>query len=201
MAINISAWSIRHPMPPIVMAAAIVAARLHQFHQAADHAHAERGCSVDHRRDHAVRRVARRARNRRLPRRSRTPLRALRAPTTSLRRSRMEFRPRSIIFRLGTDTDRALNDVKDAVTRIRGDLPRSINEPMVQRIDITGLPILTYAAIAPGKTPEQLSLFVEDVVDPRAARNPRRRQPSSASAASSARFGWDSIRCGCRGSD
>ncbi len=65
---------------------------------------------------------------------------------------------------MGTDTDRALNDVKDAVSRVRADLPRGINEPIVQRVDITGLPILTYAAIAPGKTPEQLSSFVEDVV-------------------------------------
>src|SRR5262249_51187044 len=70
----------------------------------------------------------------------------------------------SINFRIGTDTDRALNDVKDAVTRVRGDLPQGINEPRVQRIDVTGLPILTYAAIAPGKTPEQLSFFVEDGV-------------------------------------
>jgi multidrug efflux pump subunit AcrB len=70
----------------------------------------------------------------------------------------------TIIFRLETNTDRALNDVKDAVTRVRGDLPRTIDEPMVQRVDIAGLPILTYAAIAPGKTPEQLSWFVEDVV-------------------------------------
>jgi hydrophobe/amphiphile efflux-1 (HAE1) family protein len=68
------------------------------------------------------------------------------------------------IFRLETDTDRALNDVKDAVTRVRANLPRGIDEPMIQRIDIAGLPILTYAAIAPGKTPEQLSWFVEDVV-------------------------------------
>src|SRR5262249_983095 len=70
----------------------------------------------------------------------------------------------TIIFRLDTDTDRALNDVKDAVTRVRADLPRSINEPMIQRVDIVGLPILTYAAIAPGKTPEQLSWFGEEVV-------------------------------------
>ncbi len=70
----------------------------------------------------------------------------------------------AIQFRLETDTDRALNDVKDAVTRARGNLPRSIDEPMVQRLDITGLPIVTYAAIAPGKTPEQLSYFVDEVV-------------------------------------
>ena len=70
----------------------------------------------------------------------------------------------TIQFQLETDTDRALNDVKDAVTRVRGNLPSGINEPMVQRLDIIGLPILTYAAISPGKTPEQLSYFVDDVV-------------------------------------
>jgi multidrug efflux pump subunit AcrB len=70
----------------------------------------------------------------------------------------------TITFRLETDTDRALNDVKDAVTSIRANLPRGIDEPMIQRVDIAGLPILTYAAIAPGKTPEQLSWFVDDVV-------------------------------------
>ena len=70
----------------------------------------------------------------------------------------------TIQFQLETDTDRALNDVKDAVTRVRGNLPSGISEPMVQRLDIIGLPILTYAAISPGKTPEQLSYFVDDVV-------------------------------------
>src|ERR1700726_49446 len=69
-----------------------------------------------------------------------------------------------IQFRLGTGRHRALNDVKDAVTRIRADLPRNIDEPRVQRYDIAGLPILTYVAIAPSKTPEQVSWFVENVV-------------------------------------
>src|SRR5262249_52937836 len=70
----------------------------------------------------------------------------------------------TILFRLEADTDRALNDVKDAVTRVRGDLPSGSNEPLIQRVDVVGLPILTYAAISPGKTPEQLSYFVDDVV-------------------------------------
>jgi hydrophobe/amphiphile efflux-1 (HAE1) family protein len=70
----------------------------------------------------------------------------------------------TITFRLGTDTDRALNSVKDAITRVRPNLPRSIDEPLVQRVDIAGLPIVTYAVIAPGKTPEDLSWFVDDVV-------------------------------------
>ncbi len=66
-------------------------------------------------------------------------------------------------FRLETDVDRALNDVKDAISRIRSDLPRTIEEPIVQRVEIEGLPIVTYAAVAPAMTPEELSWFVDDV--------------------------------------
>jgi hydrophobe/amphiphile efflux-1 (HAE1) family protein len=69
-----------------------------------------------------------------------------------------------IEFRLETNQDRALNDVKDAIARIRTELPRTIEEPIVQRLDIEGLPILTYAARAPAMTPEQLSWFVDDTV-------------------------------------
>ncbi|MEW5964041.1 MAG: efflux RND transporter permease subunit [Pseudomonadota bacterium] len=69
-----------------------------------------------------------------------------------------------IEFRLEVDTDRALNDVKDAISRIRTDLPRGIEEPIVRRLDIEGLPIITYAARAPAMTPEQLSWFVDDTV-------------------------------------
>lgn len=70
----------------------------------------------------------------------------------------------TIQFALETNTDRALNDVKDAVTRVRANLPQNVTEPLIQRVDMIGLPIVTYAAISPGKTPEQLSFFVDDVV-------------------------------------
>jgi multidrug efflux pump subunit AcrB len=70
----------------------------------------------------------------------------------------------AITFRLEVDPTRALNDVKDAITRIRADLPRTIDEPYVSRYEIAPLPILTYVAIDPGKTPEQLSWFVDDTV-------------------------------------
>ena len=70
----------------------------------------------------------------------------------------------TVQFVLETNTDRALNDVKDAITRVRSNLPQNVNEPLIQRVDVIGLPIVTYAAISPGKTPEQLSWFVDDVV-------------------------------------
>ena len=68
-------------------------------------------------------------------------------------------------FNVGSvDIDRALNDVKDQIAKIRGDLPRTIDEPIVSRIDVEGLPIVTYAASAPGMSVEQLSWFIDDTV-------------------------------------
>ena len=70
----------------------------------------------------------------------------------------------TIEFQLGTNTDRAVNDVKDAVSKVRQELPRTIDEPIIQRLDIEGLPIVTYAASAPSMTLEQLSWFIDDTV-------------------------------------
>jgi hydrophobe/amphiphile efflux-1 (HAE1) family protein len=69
-----------------------------------------------------------------------------------------------IEFRLEVNQDRALNDVKDAIDKIRLELPRDINEPIVQRIDVEGQSILTFAAASPGMTLEQLSWHVDDVI-------------------------------------
>ena len=69
-----------------------------------------------------------------------------------------------IEFRLEVNQDRALNDVKDAIDKIRLQLPRDINEPIVQRIDVEGQSILTFAASSPGMTLEQLSWHVDDVI-------------------------------------
>ena len=70
----------------------------------------------------------------------------------------------TIQFYIGTDVDRALNDVKDQIEKIRADLPRTIDEPLVQRVDIEGLPIVTYSASAPDMNVAALSWFVDDTV-------------------------------------
>jgi hydrophobic/amphiphilic exporter-1 (mainly G- bacteria), HAE1 family len=70
----------------------------------------------------------------------------------------------AIEFRLGVDTDGAINDVKDAIAKIRSDLPRTIDEPIVESIDVEGQAIRTYATEATGLTLEQLSWYVDDVV-------------------------------------
>lgn len=67
-------------------------------------------------------------------------------------------------FQLETQVDRAVNDVRDAVTKVRTELPQDIEEPLVQRVDVEGMAIVTYAASAPAMTPEELSWFVDDTL-------------------------------------
>jgi multidrug efflux pump subunit AcrB len=69
-----------------------------------------------------------------------------------------------IEFRLEVPTDKALDDVKDAVSKVRADLPSGVDEPIIQRIDVEGQAIQTYTASAPAKTLEELSWYVDDVV-------------------------------------
>jgi multidrug efflux pump subunit AcrB len=70
----------------------------------------------------------------------------------------------AVEFRLEIPTEKAVQDVKDAVSKIRTTLPGGVDEPIVQRIDVEGQAIQTYAVSAPGMTLEQLSWYVDDVV-------------------------------------
>lgn len=67
-------------------------------------------------------------------------------------------------FELETDTDRALNDIKDAIASVRGEIPDSATEPLIQRLDVTGQAILTYAISDPTASIDALSYFVDEVV-------------------------------------
>ncbi len=67
-------------------------------------------------------------------------------------------------FRLEVDTQTAVNDVKDAVELIRADLPATADDPVVSRVDVEGQAILTYAVSAPAMTIEELSWFVDDTI-------------------------------------
>ncbi len=69
-----------------------------------------------------------------------------------------------IEFRLGVDIHRAVTDVRDAVNKTRPLLPKGIEEPVIQRIDVEGGPILTYTVAAPAMSAHELSWFVDDYV-------------------------------------
>lgn len=70
----------------------------------------------------------------------------------------------AVIFNIDVKTNQALQDVKDAVDRIRSTLPASIDDPKVSKIDVEGQAIQTYAVSSPNMTLEELSWFVDDTV-------------------------------------
>lgn len=68
----------------------------------------------------------------------------------------------TVNFVLGTDSDRATNDVRNSVAQIRQNLPQDINEPIVQRVEFaTGGPIITYAVVSPQRSVTELSNLVD----------------------------------------
>ena len=70
----------------------------------------------------------------------------------------------AITFQLGVDLEKATNDVRNAIAGIRQNLPADVQEPIVQRIEFTQIPIATYVVRAPGMNPEELSWFVDNTV-------------------------------------
>lgn len=69
-----------------------------------------------------------------------------------------------VSFDLGTDSDRATNDVRNAIAQIRQDLPQDINDPIVQRLEFAGGPIMTYTVLSDERSVEELSDLVDRTI-------------------------------------
>ena len=67
-------------------------------------------------------------------------------------------------FSMDVATDKAVQDVKDAIDQIRGNLPGEIEAPVVTRIDVEGSAIMTFAVSSPDMSIEELSWFVDDTI-------------------------------------
>ncbi len=65
-------------------------------------------------------------------------------------------------FRLEKPTQEALDEVRDAVSRIRSDLPGDMRDPVITKSNIAGTPILTYTVGSDRLDEEALSWFVDD---------------------------------------
>jgi hydrophobe/amphiphile efflux-1 (HAE1) family protein len=70
----------------------------------------------------------------------------------------------AVQFEMDVPTNQAVQDTKDAIDRIRGDLPASIEEPIVAKVDVEGQAIQTFAVSSPGMTLEEISWFVDDTI-------------------------------------
>src|SRR3954449_1122373 len=69
-----------------------------------------------------------------------------------------------VTFQLGTPPDRAVNDVRNAVSQIRSNLPEGILEPQITRVDAEDEPIMVMSAETTDMTLEQLSWYIDNTI-------------------------------------
>ncbi len=70
----------------------------------------------------------------------------------------------TVEFRLEKPTQEAVDDVRDAIARVRSDLPGDLRDPVVSKVNLSGAPILTYTVASPRMDDEALSWYVDHTV-------------------------------------
>ena len=71
-----------------------------------------------------------------------------------------------INFDLGVDSQRAINEVRNAVSQIRPDLPQDIDEPNVTKLQFTGGTVVTYTVSSDTRSVEDISNLVDKTIIP-----------------------------------
>ena len=160
---NISAWSIRNPVVPIVLFIGLLLAGFVSFSRMEVQnqpdiefpvvivtvaqpgaAPSEIETQITQRVESAVRSIA---------------------GVNSISSTASEGSSQTVIeFQIGEDINAAVNEVKNAVDQVRGDLPDGILEPQVIKAQTSSDPIAYFAVAADDMTIEQLSWFVDDRV-------------------------------------
>jgi len=67
-------------------------------------------------------------------------------------------------FRIEKDTQEALDDVRSAVAKVRGDLPTDLREPIINKIELAGGAVLAYTVHSDKMDDEAISWFVDNDV-------------------------------------
>ena len=67
-------------------------------------------------------------------------------------------------FRLEKPVQEAVDDVRSAVSKVRADMPDDLRDPIVNKLDIAGSPILAFTLASAQRDEEALSWFVDDTV-------------------------------------
>ncbi|WP_374677956.1 efflux RND transporter permease subunit [Piscinibacter sp.] len=163
MAINVSAWSIRNPTPAILLFVMLTLAGLIGF----------RAMKIQNFPDidlpmvtvvaalpgaspgQLETEVARKVEN------SLATIQGLKHIYTSLTDGTVTI---TAEFRLEKPTQEAVDDVRDAVSRVRSDLPADLRDPVIKKVDLAGTPILTYTVASQKMDDEALSWFVDNQV-------------------------------------
>ena len=163
---NISSWCIRNPVPPIVLFIGLLLAGLVAFSgmqvnnnpdidfPAAQIIIAQPGAAPSEMESQITQRVE-------------SAIRGVEG-VDEINSSVREGNSNTFVqFAIGTPTDRAVNDIRDAIAQIRGDLPDGILEPQISRVDIAGDPILYVGAQTTDMSLEELSWYVDNTVSKR----------------------------------
>ncbi len=168
---NISAWCIRNPVPPIVLFIALMLAGIYAFatmeitnnpdidFPAANVTISQPGAAPSEMVNQVTQKVEAAVRG----------VDGVDEINSDVREGNSNT---FVQFKIGTPTDRAVNDVKAAIDQIRGDLPDGILEPQVSRVNIGGDGFVFIAVEATDMSLEELSWFVDSLVSRRLLAQP-----------------------------
>ncbi len=160
---NMSAWAIRNPVPPIVLFLALTIAGLLSFSRmpvndspeitfpAVVVVISQPGAAPTEIETQITQRVE-------------AAIRALEGVDEINSTVREGSSETFVQFSFDTPVDRAVNDVRNAVSSIRGELPEGIIEPQVTRVTINGGAVAQWSVEGDDMTMEELSNFVDRVV-------------------------------------
>ena len=65
-------------------------------------------------------------------------------------------------FRLEKPVQEAVDDVRSAISRVRGELPGDLRDPIVTKMDLANQPVLAFTVYSPRMDEEALSWFVDN---------------------------------------
>ena len=160
---NISAWSIRNPVPPLVLFMALMVAGFVSFMRmdvnnqpdidfpVAFISISQPGAAPTELETQVTQRVE-------------AAVRSLQG-IDQISSTVTEGNSQTIIqLDIGTPIDRTVNDIRDAVQQIRGSLPDGILEPQIGRINTSGDDVANFSASTTAMTLEQLSWYIDNTV-------------------------------------
>src|ERR1700761_873771 len=156
---NISAWAIRHPVTPIVLFAVLFFVGIVSFIRLPNHLNpdvsfpevnvdiSEPGAAPTEMETQIAQKIEG----------SISSIGNVRNITTFIVEGQVNI---FVEFLIGTPIDRAVTDVRDAIAKVRNDLPQGIFEPLVQRQTVDGGAFAYFAVTTTSLTPPQLSWFI-----------------------------------------
>jgi len=159
---NVSAWSIRNPIPPIMLFVLLCVGGLYGFHRMKIQNFPDidlpmvsvvaslPGAAPGQLENDVARRIED----------SIATVQGLKHITSSIQDGAVSM---LIEFRLEKPLQEAVDDVRSAVSRVRSDLPADLLDPVINRVDMASQPVLASQSVrSPRRDDEALSWFIDN---------------------------------------